>query len=569
MSLSIKSKIATGIGILFALLLTMSIMSIVFINLLSTKTENLLTANYNTIQYCSEMSDAIDEIDANPAALGRFEKNLTAQEANITEAGENAATQELRSYFEQVKNGSRDSTLLHKINKEIYTIYRLNQQALEQKNANALLTAGNARLWLTLLTTILILISFTLVVNFPGYIANPIRLLTEGIKEIAQKNYEKRIYIDNKDEFGEMASAFNLMAQKLYEYEHSNISKIMFEKKRVDTIINQMEDAVAGVDAENKILFINHKAEELFNLKEAEIVGKYAPDIALRNDLLRTVLQKDVKRQPLKIIVDKKESYFSVDYRMVYNEGISIGEVLTLKDITSFKELDISKTNLLATISHELKTPISSIKMSATLMDDNRIGNLNTEQKDLIKNIDEDANRLLRITGELLNMTQLESGNIQLKLQKVAPNVIVTDSVNAIQLQSEQKNLQIKIECLDDLPQVLADADKTSWVLINLLTNAIKYSSDHGKVLIKVVAQANMVEFSVRDFGRGIEGKYLSSIFDRYFKVPGGIEKSSTGLGLAISKEFIEAQAGKIWVDSEPGKGSIFSFSLPTEKVGR
>ncbi len=563
MAVSIKSKIAAGIGVLFALLLTVSIMAIVFINLLSSKTEKLLTANYNTIRYCSEMSDAINEIDSSTTALAKFETNLKAQENNITEPGEGEATKELRYYFEAIKKGNRNPGTYHKINKQIYDIYLLNQKALEQKNANALATAANAKLWLTMLTTILILISFSLVVNFPGYIASPIRLLTEGIKAIAQKNYDQRIYIDNKDEFGEMADAFNLMAKKLYEYEHSNLSKIMFEKKRVETIINQMEDAVIGLDANNKVLFINHKAEELFNLKETEITGKYSPDVALHNDLLRTVLQKNAKRQPLKIIVDKKESYFSVDYRTVYNDGINIGEVFSLRDITSFKELDISKTNLLATISHELKTPISAIKMSTRLINDNRVGGLNTEQKELITNIDEDADRLLRITGELLNMTQIETGNIQLKLQKVNPKDIITNSAHAVQVQAEQKKIKLDIDYPDNLPQVIADEDKTSWVLINLLTNAIKYSPEGTSVIIKVFLKNNHVYFSVQDFGIGIEEKYLSRIFDRYFKVPGGLEKSSTGLGLAISKEFIDAEAGKIEVSSEYGKGSTFSFSLP------
>jgi PAS domain S-box-containing protein len=563
MALSIKSKIAGGIGILFALLLTVSILAIIFINLLSSETENLLTANYNTIRYCSEMSDAIDEIDSNAAALVKFETNLKAQENNITEPGEAAATQQLSNYFNLIKAGNRDAALFHKINKEIYEIYVLNQQALERKNATALKTASSAKLWLTILTTVLVLISFSLVVNFPGYIANPIRLLTEGISEIGQKNYEKRIFLESNDEFGEMATAFNQMAKKLYEYEHSNISRLMFEKKRVETIINQMEDAVIGLDATNKVLFINHKAEELFNLRESEITGKYAPDVAVYNDLLRTILQKDPKRKPLKIIVAGKESYFSVDYRAVFNDGVNIGEVLTLRDITSFKELDISKTNLLATISHELKTPISSIKMSTKLINDERVGKLNAEQAELINNIDEDADRLLRITGELLNMTQIETGNIQLKLQKVPPNQIVNDSVRAVQVQAEQKNIQLQVDCPDNLLPVNADADKTSWVLINFLTNAIKYTPENGRIIIKADLQNNQVRFSVQDFGRGIEEKYLSRIFDRYFKVPGGIEKSSTGLGLAISKEFIDAQGGKIDVVSEYGNGSTFSFSLP------
>ena len=563
MSFSIKSKIALGISILFALLLAVSIVAIVFINLLSSKTENLLTANYNTIQYCTEMSEAIDDAATNPLALSKFEINLEAQEHNITEVGEYEATQQLRSYFEQVKNGNYDAGLLHKINNEIYQIYLLNQKALQRKNTNALNTARDARLWLTLLTTLLVLISFSLVLNFPGYIANPIRLLTEGIKEVAQKNYDKRIYLDNKDEFGEMADAFNIMAKKLYDYEHSNLSRLMFEKKRVETIINQMEDAVIGLDADNKVLFINHMAEGLFNLKEKNITARYAPDVALQNDLLRTILQKKPNSSPLKIIVNGKESYFSVDYRTVYSEDKNIGEVITLKDITTFKELDISKTNLLATISHELKTPISSIKMSTQLVTDERIGGLNAEQKELISNIEDDANRLLRITGELLNMTQIETGNIQLKLKKADSGEIIKNSVEAVQLQAEQKNIKLEFNYPVAPIYVFADEDKTSWVLINLLTNAIKYSPVSSKIIISVLSAGNEVKFQVQDFGKGIEEKYLPRIFDRYFKVPESLEKGSTGIGLSISKEFIDAQNGNIYVKSEYGKGSTFSFSLP------
>ena len=201
--------------------------------------------------------------------------------------------------------------------------------------------------------------------------------------------------------------------------------------------------------------------------------------------------------------------------------------------------------------------------MSTRLINDARVGGLNAEQKELINNIDEDAERLLRITGELLNMTQIETGNIQLKLQKVNPRDIVTNSVHAIQVQAEQKKIKLDLDCPDQLPPVLADEDKTSWVLINLLTNAIKYSPESTSVIIKVYVKNNQVYFSVQDFGIGIEEKYLSRIFDRYFKVPGGLEKSSTGLGLAISKEFIDAEGGQIEVNSEYGKGSTFSFSLP------
>ncbi len=565
MALTIKSKIAIGTGILFALLLTISIVAIVFINLLSYETENLLTANYNTIKYCNEMSNYLAEFDSKPAVKDSFEIYLKFQEHNITEPGEREATAQLRNYFNQSRTSANDTFLKTQIKNSIYKIYLLNQKSLQIKNQAALKTASSAKMWLTCLASLIVLISFSFVVNFPGYIANPIKLLTEGIREIGQKNYEKRIFLDTKDEFGEMASAFNFMAKRLYEYDHSNLSKLMFEKKRVETIINQLEDAVIGLDADDKALFINHNAEKLFNLKEHDVVGRLSGEISRFNDLFKAVIEKNTSLPALKIIVDGKENYFMVDHRNVINEDVRIGEVITLRNITSFKELDISKTNLLATISHELKTPISSIKMSVRLLKDNRIGSTNPEQKELVHHIDEDSDRLLNITGELLNLAQLETGNIQLKLLQVAPQTIVSASLEAVSIQADQKNIRFETFCPIDLPMVMADADKTSWVLINLLTNAIKYSTENSQIHIFVTAINNKkIQFSVQDFGKGIEEKYLSRIFDRYFKVPGNIEKSSTGLGLSISKEFINAQGGDINVSSEIGKGSIFSFTLPS-----
>lgn len=289
-----------------------------------------------------------------------------------------------------------------------------------------------------------------------------------------------------------------------------------------------------------------------------------AEKVAQRNDLFKAVFGRNNDLPPLKIIADGRESYYVVQTRSVYNEDAQIGEVITLKNITTFKELDLSKTNLLATISHELKTPIASIKMSTRLLKDDRVGSVNNEQKELVRHIDEDADRLLRITGELLNMAQLETGNIQLKLSRISPLVIVTDALQAVQSQAAQKNITIITKCTEDMPHVLADSDKTSWVLINLLTNAIRYSETGATVLIDVEALLpSKVQFSVKDEGRGIEQKYLSRIFDRYFRVPGANEKSGTGLGLSISREFIEAQGGDISVNSEFGKGSTFSFRLP------
>jgi len=213
-------------------------------------------------------------------------------------------------------------------------------------------------------------------------------------------------------------------------------------------------------------------------------------------------------------------------------------------------------------VSHELKTPISSIKMSARLLTDLRVGQLNGEQQELIRSITDDADRLLKITGELLNMSQVETGNIQLKLQPADPATIVDQAVQAVLFQAQQKGIRIHAAVADDLPLIQADVEKTSWVLINFLTNAIKYSPDQSGVEVAVYRSEDKVEFLVTDHGKGIDEKYLPRIFERYFKVPGTHDRNGTGLGLSISKEFIEAQGGHIWVSSQVGEGSRFGFRL-------
>jgi signal transduction histidine kinase len=273
-------------------------------------------------------------------------------------------------------------------------------------------------------------------------------------------------------------------------------------------------------------------------------------------------LQDDPEKKDLKIYADSKESYFSKDVLNVSTNETIIGQVIVLRNITPFHELNAAKTNFIATVSHELKTPLSSIKMSAQLLTDLRVGALNGEQQELIRSITDDADRLLKITGELLNMSQVETGNIQLKLQAADPGTIVEQAVRAVMFQAQQKQVHIRASVTQGLPNIQADVEKTSWVLINFLTNAIKYSPEESNVEVAAYQKQDKVEFIVRDQGNGIEEKYLPRIFERYFKVPGTHDRNGTGLGLSISKEFIEAQGGHIWVNSRIGEGSQFGFSF-------
>jgi PAS domain S-box-containing protein len=564
----LKTKLSAGLTFLFTVILVFGILGIVSISRLSHESNQVLENNHESIVYANNMLKALDNIGTQKDAPEIFEDNLRKQENNITEIGEKEVTQELRQNFNELKINPADPGNYPQIRSSLSRILDLNEMAIIRKHRAAQHTADNAQFWLTIIFTVLILISFTFIFNLPGIISTPILKLSEGIQGISNKDYSSRIVIRQNDEFGELAKSFNDMAEKLDEYEHSNLSQIKFEKSRIETIIDQMRDGIIGFDENRKILFLNVVAEKLLGVKEADIIGKYSPDVALKNDLMRTLLRDSNDKQELKIYCDNKESYFNKDVLNVTSNGVIIGQVIVLRNITIFHELSEAKTNFVATISHELKTPISSIKLSAQLLGGGKVGTMTPEQKELLDSIRDDSDRLLNITGELLNMTQLETGQIQLKLLPAEPKQIVDQALQAVQMQATQRHISFELEMDPNIPFIHSDVEKSTWVLINFLTNAVKYSPESNVVHVAVHKKNGSVQFTVQDHGQGIDERYLPKIFDRYFKVPGKHERNGSGLGLAISKEFIEAQEGTIWVKSEIGTGSTFGFSLKIANSG-
>jgi PAS domain S-box-containing protein len=558
---TIKTKLTFGLLFLFVLIICFGALGIFYVNRLSNDAGKILKYNQISVEYCSQMLKALDEIPDDASQIVVFEKNLKLEENNITEPGEFQATAQVRHLFEQLKKDPAHFDKIREMHKAIFKIDDVNEIAIIHKNNRASQYATQATLWLTVIVTILSLVAFTFVINFPSVIARPVRELTEGIQEIANKNYSKRIHLDQKDEFGALADTFNTMAGKLDEYEHSNLAEIKAEKRRIEAIINKMNDGIIGLNEKNQILFFNSAAENLFGLKEKEIIGSYASDVAVQNDLLRTVLQNETTKQ-LKIFLDNKESFFVQESIHIQTDNTVGGRVIILRNITPYKELDSAKTNFIATLSHELKIPLFAINMSTQLLEDKRVGEMNKDQHEILATIKANGERLLKITGELLNMSQIETGRIQLKKEPAKPEAIVLKAIQAVQQQAVQVNVSLKEYIEKGLPMINLDEEKTVWVLINFLNNAIKYSSPGGIVEVHVKKEKEIIQFWVTDQGKGIEEQYADRVFDKYFQVPGTTEKSGTGLGLAIAKEFVEAQGGKIWMNSRYGEGSTFGFNI-------
>lgn len=572
--MTIKTKLYLGLGLLFALIIIVATMSVFYINALKKDTNNILVANYNTLEYSRDMFISLDQLQQGQLSFDAFEESLKKQKMNVTEPGEHEITESIAREIKLLKEMPQSAQLILLIRQEITQLMRINMNAIQRKSTIANETAELAIIRISITATICLIVALVLLVNLPGNIANPIRKLTESIKEIANQNYKERVRFKSSTEFDQLAKSFNTMAEKLEEYAESKLEKIIKGKKRIEALINNMQDPVIGLDEDKIVLFVNDEALKITGLKADKIIGHHIQEVALNNDLIRDLIRdhnassaEKKLNKTLKIYADNKESYFEkeiIDINITptgESDLQFIGQVIMLKNITLFKELDVAKTNFIATVSHEFKTPLSSIQMSTALLKNKKVGILNEEQAHLIDSITDDSNRLLKITGELLNMTQLESGNMELTISSNEPISIIKAAVEATQIQAEQKNIKIASDYSENLPLVQADFEKTVWVFTNILTNAIRYSYENSTILISLKADDKNVLISITDYGQGILEQYQAKIFNRYFRVP-GTKKEGTGLGLAISKEFIQTQEGAITVESEFGSGSTFTVSL-------
>lgn len=444
--------------------------------------------------------------------------------------------------------------------------------ATEPDSPAAMPGLQRALVWISVTGGICILSGLGLLFWLPRSISRPIRELTQGIMEIANYNYGKRLDLKGNEEFRKVAESFNSMAERLTEYRASTLADILSAKKFLEAIVNSIHEPIIGLNREREILFINNEALNVLNLDRASVIRRSAEELALKNDLLRRLIRELVtpgeKKEPLKIYADNKESYFQAFYIPIKNteagknEPRDLGDVILLKNITEFKELDSAKTTFISTISHELKTPISAIMMSLQLLEDKRVGALNDEQEQLSKSIRENSQRLLDITGELLNMTQVEAGKLQMMPKITKPIELIEYAIKANRVQADKFSIQIEVEYPEGkIPKLFVDSEKIAWVLTNLLSNAIRYSKENGRVVIGARQDGDFIELYVQDFGKGIDPRYHQSIFDRYFRVP-GTKVQGSGLGLSISKDFVEAHGGTLTVESGLGKGSRFIIRL-------
>lgn len=562
-----KNRIALSLGILLVVILSLGIFASGSTQMIKHNTENILKDNYNSVKYSQNMLSAISTYDRDTAkAMNLFTENMHLQCNNVTEQDEKKVTIQLIADYDSFhKNKDVKSRL--QLENTINRIIRLNTDAILRKSESAVDVAQNVTVWTLLLSVISSIIAIFMLLKFPKMLTSPIKQLLEGIIEISNHNYGKRLNFGPKSEFNEVAASFNNMAEELSMFQKSSMARIISTKQYLETVINSIKEPILGLSENKNILFANIALSQILNLPVENLIDSSALDLSLTNDLLRRLVRgleesgkgEKEKESPLKIYSDNKECYFDVHYVPLTEH---LGTVVMLSDVTKFKIRDEAKNNFISIISHELKTPISAILMSLKLLEDDRVGNMNIEQKELAQSIQENSDRLLSITGELLKMTQVEAGVLHLNPKVTKPIELIEYAINATRVLAEHWKCNIEVDYpKDKISKIFVDSEKIAWVITNLLSNAIHYSAENSHVIIGARQLEHQVEIYVRDFGKGIDPRYHQTIFERYFRVP-GTKVQGSGLGLSISKDFVEAHGGTIKVDSELGKGCRFTVTF-------
>lgn len=587
--MKIKNKILVSFGFLFLMLLTLGIVGSYYVNQLGKDAAEILKENNRTLIYMQHIDNNLDmllqdiltESDSlNQNYINNIEENLELQKANITEVGEKPFTGQLEDSFSKLlvalnRDAKNIPEYIFEVKKITGQIYEINQEKILARNEEVTRTAEEVYLYITSISFSAIVIGFFFTIGMPRYLVKPIRKFNEAIQEISYGHYETRVDILQQDEFGQLASSFNMMSAKLEEFENSSYSKILFEKKRLDSIINQLNEAILGLDENKKVIFANQRMLSLLGLTEKQVSGKYAPDISVNNSLMHTLLgpvmmgggKYEHDDTPLKITEGKSEKLFSKEYRDVIisptaqERKILIGHVILLHDVTNFAVKDKAKTHFIATLSHELKTPVAAIEMGTDLLNDQRTGALNHEQKDWLHTIDNNNQRIKRIINEILELAQIESGVINIKKEKPSIEGLLQTSVNGVSPFLKKKELSITID--NDLGEakLIADEQKLTWILNNFLTNAIRYAPKKSTIHLNARKTGEMVRISVKDSGKGLTSRQKEHLFTPFYQHKNNTSES-TGLGLVISKEFVEAMGGSIGVISAEGSGAEFWVKL-------
>jgi two-component system, NtrC family, sensor histidine kinase KinB len=599
--LSLRQKLLLGFGGLLLIILIGGIQSIIQFRHLGQSIDVILKENYRSVIACQDMKEALERMDSgvlftflgyqqlgneqikkNEAA---FEKALDIELHNITVPGEGEKATALQTLFAsyQVKihdlqkqsqsGGARRVyfdeilPLFQQVKNTADDILQMNQMNMNEANDRARKDAASAqeRMYLFLLCGILVAVAFMLFIG--KWILRPIERLIRSTEEIRDGNLDLVVQIDSGDEIGRLSEAFNDMTTSLREFRRNARAKLHRTQQATKEALNSLPDAVAIVDPDGKVDISTNAAKEFFGLDPGAQIQELP--VTIFNELFQETVHSgfikvaEKKKKVFQKFIKMEEHYFQPQTTAITDQnGQLTGVLLIVKDVTEQRQLDEMKRGMISTVSHELKSPLTSVRMAIHLLLEEKVGSLTEKQTEILLAAREDSDRLHQILQNLLDISRIESGRLQMDCQDTYAQSLILDAVEPFRRAAQDGGVELKIQHPDDLIKVSADATQIGHVFSNLLSNALRYTAPGGTITVAAILEEQMVRFSVTDTGRGIPHQFMQRIFEQFFRVPDQKSETGAGLGLAIAKEIIEAHGGNIDVVSEEGKGTTFSFTL-------
>jgi two-component system, NtrC family, sensor histidine kinase KinB len=594
-----KRRILLWLCPIVILFLAVGLYAVLLFNRLGGSIDVILRENYESVLAGQQMKESSERMDSGLsfAAAGEerrgrdlfnenvpvFQASLQKELNNITLPGEGELADKIkeaeshyqalaRSFWETSDPAARRKMyfsellpLFTEIKNNAQEVIRINQENMVQADHSAKSLSAHSTRAMVLLLVFGVALAISLGYGLQRTILKPIQTLTTVSKELGEGRLDQVVPVESHDELGQLADAFNKLAARLRVYRQTTKDQLSQARQMTEITFSAFPDAILALSLDGKINFANPAAEKLIQ----KLNGEYGLPLAIEEEVGK-VLKGAPDSVPtsfekaIPVRIDDHDAFLLPRVIGMRDEsGNMFGAALVLQDVTRFRLMDEVKTNLVSTVSHELKTPLTSIRMGLHLLLEERIGPLNPKQLELVVAAREDSERLLRMINDLLDLARLESGQTRQRLEVVSPGTLVDDALPDLRSLAEAHDLRLVAEVAPDLPEVTVDSRQINHVFSNFVSNATRFSKPGEEVVLSVKPVGKTVRFSVLDHGPGIPKEFQSRVFERFFRIPGTEESHGVGLGLAIAKEIVVSHGGSIGLHSTPGEGSEFYFDLP------
>jgi signal transduction histidine kinase len=604
---SLRAKLLAAMAPLLIAMLVMVVVGSRTTTALGDNSRRILNENYRSVLAAQRMKESIEQIDrecglvaagqaalegtATSSARKRFDDELGVELHNITEPGEAQTADTLRRRWLEYERAldtfsatpsdergpyyfSRLAPAFLSVEESADLILEMNQRAMLAKSDHAGREAWRWNRIVLAVGTGGSVLALALTTAWLSRLLRPLRVLASTSRRIGHGDLGARAIVRGSDEIARLARDFNDMAERLQQYRKSSLGQLLQAQQNLQAAIDSMPDPIIVVDVDGTLTQTNRAAQTTLRVRPIALATAWTSQLSvgLRAAIERARGHVLSGRGPLappgiedSVMVEAPEGpkQFIARAEPTYDEdGTVTGATILLQDVTRIVRLDELRSNLVATVAHEFRTPLTSLRMAIHLCAEGMVGPLTEKQSELLFTARDECERLQSIVDELLNASRMQDGKLVLHRTSTAADAIVDGALRALHAAGEARGLTLRTQYLPGLGSVSVDREHMNILMSNLVTNAFQHSPAGGEVTLGAKRVDRTIEFDVRDQGPGLAYEYQSAVFEPHFQAPGG-HHGASGLGLSIAKRIVEEHGGEIGVDSQPGAGARFWFRLP------